>query len=46
MNNELESVWKEEVVAYFKELLYRHLRRGLRKPRKPSVRIVGVQVEI
>jgi hypothetical protein len=45
MNNELEKLWKEAVVAKFK-VQFRHMHEGTEKNRKNLVRIAGIWVEI
>jgi hypothetical protein len=45
MNDELNRVWKEEFVAYFKELSQNSLG-GTEKAIKNSITIVNVQIEI
>jgi hypothetical protein len=44
MNNDLKSMWKEVVVAWFKVLSQNSA--GLRKSKKPSVRIACLQDNI
>jgi hypothetical protein len=45
VNNKLEKIWKEEVVASFK-LLSRHFLGGTEEKLKPYIRIVGVSAQI
>jgi hypothetical protein len=45
MNNELERIWKEAVVAYF-NVLSRHLPGEAEENYEKSVRFAGLQAEI